>query len=79
VKLIVIYYLSLSATAEEVLLDFKELHGSHDGKNMADIVWRVLQTYGIAAKVRFRLTSSLMHNVIYHLVGHRDRVRQRAE
>jgi hypothetical protein len=34
-----------------VLLDFQELHGSHDGKNMADVVWKVLQTYGIAAKV----------------------------
>jgi hypothetical protein len=34
-----------------VLIDFRELHGSHTGENLADVVWETLEKYGIALKV----------------------------
>ena len=37
--------------SEELLINFKELIGEHSRENMADIVWGVLNLYGITDKV----------------------------
>jgi hypothetical protein len=44
-------------TAEEVLIDFHELHGAHSGDNMADALWATLEKYGIERKVRSCVTA----------------------
>lgn len=36
---------------EEVLIDFREIIGEHSGKNMADLVWQTIETYGLQRKV----------------------------
>jgi hypothetical protein len=45
----------LNPLIEEILVDFKELVGEHSGENLAEIVWDVLSTYGIANKVSIAL------------------------
>ena len=37
---------------EELLIDFRELIGSHSGENMALAVWDTLKLYGLKGKVR---------------------------
>lgn len=32
---------------EELLIDFQELLGENSGKNMADVIWNTLCSYGI--------------------------------
>jgi hypothetical protein len=32
---------------EELLIDFRELHGQHSGENMAEAVWETLTMYNI--------------------------------
>lgn len=46
---------------EELLIDFKELLGTHSGENMAEAVWDTLTTYGIKDQVSvyFALTPLL--------------------
>lgn len=41
-----------SQTVAELLIDFKEILGSHTGANMADIVWDTLEMYGLTGRVR---------------------------
>jgi hypothetical protein len=38
--------------AEECLIDFAELIGSHSGENMADTVWATLEKFGLCERVR---------------------------
>jgi hypothetical protein len=45
------YSTVLTCASEEVLIKFQELHGGHTGQNLAEVVWRTLQTYEIADKV----------------------------
>ncbi|KAF8999454.1 hypothetical protein BDQ17DRAFT_1172371, partial [Cyathus striatus] len=32
---------------EELLIDFQEMLGKHTGKNMASVIWKTLQIYGL--------------------------------
>jgi hypothetical protein len=36
---------------EELLIDFKEIIGEHNGENLADVVWTTLELYKITNKV----------------------------
>lgn len=36
---------------EELLIDFQEIIGDHSGENMAEVVWKTLELYGLKAKV----------------------------
>ena len=36
---------------EELLLDFRELHGEHSGENLAAAVWATLKLYGLKGRV----------------------------
>jgi hypothetical protein len=51
--------LSMSSTCfllpatEELLVDFKEIHGEHSGENLAKLVWETMQMYGLEDKVRY--------------------------
>lgn len=38
-------------SAEEMLLDFRELTAEHSGENMCDVLWDTLEAYGIEDKV----------------------------
>lgn len=42
---------------EEVLLDFVEMHGAHDGKNMATCLSGTVQELDVLPKVRFMCRS----------------------
>ena len=69
VWIFVIYHLCnfLIVYIEELLIDFRELIGSHSGENMAFAVWDTLELYSLKGKVRtsfiiisgLRLTSYL--------------------
>ncbi|KZW00765.1 hypothetical protein EXIGLDRAFT_794508 [Exidia glandulosa HHB12029] len=39
------------ATQDEFLIDFREMTGAHSGENMADLVWKTMQLYGLPGKV----------------------------
>lgn len=41
-----------SVLLEEVLIGFEELIGEHSGENMADVVWRTMEVYGLQGRVR---------------------------
>jgi hypothetical protein len=40
---------------EEVLIEFKEIIGEHSGENLANIVWKTMQDYGLVGKVNAAL------------------------
>lgn len=44
----------------EVVLDFCEVVGEHSGENLADIVWRTIELYGLQNKVRLYLLKLLI-------------------
>lgn len=48
---IVVSFITEDWRLEEVLLDFIELHGAHDGKNMAEALKTVLMETGLIEKV----------------------------
>jgi hypothetical protein len=49
------YVSIVHVSAEELLIDFKEIIGQHNGENLAEAVWGTLELYGITDKacVRF--------------------------
>ncbi|KAJ3508846.1 hypothetical protein NMY22_g16486 [Coprinellus aureogranulatus] len=48
---IVAHYVSKEGELEELLIDFREIQGAHTGENLADLVWRTMETYGLLGKV----------------------------
>ncbi|KAH8103159.1 hypothetical protein DFH11DRAFT_1503401, partial [Phellopilus nigrolimitatus] len=49
---IVMHYVSNDWKLEEILIDFSEIIGPHSGENMADSVWKTIETLGLKDKVR---------------------------
>ena len=49
----IFYYSGSNARfiTEELLIDFRELHGEHSGKNVAEAIWETLVMYGIEGRV----------------------------
>jgi hypothetical protein len=45
---------------EELLIDFQELIGEHSGDNMAQIVWKTLEDYGLTGRVRADASSTVI-------------------
>ena len=39
-------------STDELLIDFRELIGSHSGENMASAVWDTLELYSLKGKVQ---------------------------
>ncbi|KAJ3533021.1 hypothetical protein NMY22_g7505 [Coprinellus aureogranulatus] len=48
---IVAHYVSKDGELEELLIDFREIQGAHTGENLAELVWRTMETYGLLGKV----------------------------
>ncbi|KAJ8515596.1 hypothetical protein ONZ45_g6994 [Pleurotus djamor] len=48
---IVAHFVNNDGVLEELLIDFKELIGSHSGANMAEAVWSTMQRFGLVGKV----------------------------
>jgi hypothetical protein len=42
----------MQTNTEELLIDFRELIGSHSGENMAEAIWETLDLYGLKGRVR---------------------------
>jgi hypothetical protein len=58
---IVAYYITESWKYQEVLLGFEPLHGAHTGRNLAQVVERVLLHFGIADRL-FAITTDNASN-----------------
>ena len=37
---------------EELLIDFQKLIRPHSGENMAEVVWAIMELYGLVGKVQ---------------------------
>ncbi|KAJ7189804.1 hypothetical protein GGX14DRAFT_382861, partial [Mycena pura] len=48
---IVVHYVTNDGKLEELLIDFQEIIGEHSGENMADVVWKCLESYGLTGRV----------------------------
>lgn len=48
---IIAHYANKAGQLEELLIDFRELHGEHSGENIAEAVWETLVTYGIEGRI----------------------------
>ncbi len=57
----VAYYVSETLQYKEVLLGFEPLHGAHTGRNLAQVVERVLLHFGIADRL-FAITTDNASN-----------------
>ncbi|KAF8980063.1 hypothetical protein BDQ17DRAFT_1264096, partial [Cyathus striatus] len=44
---IVAHYVTNDGRPEELLIDFQEMLGKHTGENMASVIWKTLQIYGL--------------------------------
>ena len=48
-----IFLYNTNSHVEELLLNFRELHGEHTGENLAAAVWATLKLYGLKGQVGF--------------------------
>jgi len=49
-------------STEELLIDFHELVGEHSGENMAEVVWKTLEMYGLLGQVIAFIMDNAMNN-----------------
>lgn len=56
--------------SEELLIDFQELIGEHSGENMADLVWKSLDQYGLTGRVsHIYIVCSIPFNITDQVVA----------
>jgi hypothetical protein len=59
----------LNLCSEELLIDFRELIGSHSGENLAAAIWETLELYGLQGRVSSSLNQFNFAAYICHCLS----------
>ena len=60
--------LTLCSFAEELIIDFRTIQGTHTGENLAELVWRTLEMYGLVGKIIVFVMDDTSNNVSNQLL-----------